>query len=161
MNSRITRAAGRIALATALTVIAAVAHTQGQAKPDADFTKVADDFSAAWNKGDAAAIATLHTEDALRLNGDGTVANGRAAIQQGMTEALGGMWKGTSLTITAGQSKRVTDDVYVAEGKYQISGGTPPAGVPTSGSYMNTLIRRGGRWMLAGTAVLSPPPAAR
>ncbi|MBA2303682.1 MAG: SgcJ/EcaC family oxidoreductase, partial [Acidobacteria bacterium] len=111
MNSRISRAAGRIALATALTVIVAVAHTQGQANPEADFKKVADDFSAAWNKGDAAAIAALHTEDALRLNGDGTAANGRAAIQQGMTEALGGVWKGTRLTITAGQSKRVTDDV--------------------------------------------------
>lgn len=134
---------------------------QAQASYEADFKKLADDFSAAWAKGDAKGIAALHSEDAVRLNGDGTVATGRAAIEQNLAEALAGPWKGTTLTITANPSKRVTDDVYLGEGKYQVSGGTPPAGAPTSGSYMNTMVRRGGRWMIAGSAVVSPPPAAK
>lgn len=161
MNSRISWVARRIALATALAVVAFVAEPQGQAAPEADFKKAADDFSSAWNKGDAAGIAALHAEGAVRLNGDGTVAHGRAAIQQGMTETLAGMWKGSRLTITQGQWQRVTDDVYVGEGKYQITGGTPPAGAPTSGSYMNTFVRTDGRWLLAGSAIVAPPPAAK
>lgn len=160
MSSRIRGSFG-LALALGASLAAVTLVIQAQASPEAEFKKLADDFSAAWGKGDAKAIAALHTEDAVRLNGDGTVARGRPAIEQGMTEALAGPWKGTTLTITANPSKRVTDDVYLGEGKYQVSGGMPPAGAPTSGSYMNTLVRSGGRWLIAGSAIVSPPPAPK
>jgi len=158
MDRGIRRSARGLAVAAALVVAVTAMQTHAQGNPEAEFKKIADQFAAAWNKGDATAIAALHAEDAVRLNGDGTVASGRAAIAKGMTEALGGMWKDSRLTITPNQYKRVTDDVYVGEGTYRISGGTPPAGAPTSGSYMNTMARRGGRWMIAGSAVFSPPP---
>ena len=150
-----------LALALGASLAAVTLVIQAQAIPEAEFKKLAYDFSAGWGKGDAKAIAALHTEDATRLNGDGTFAKGRAAIEKGMTEALGGPWKGTTLTITSDPSTRVTDDVYLGGGQYQISGGTPPPGASTSGSYMNTLVRRGGRWMIAGSAIVSPPPAPK
>lgn len=160
MSSRI-RGSVRCALALGVSLAGFTLAIQAQASHEADFKKLADDFSAAWAKGDAKAIAALYTEDASRLNGDGTIAAGRVAIAQSMAEALAGPWKGTTLTITANPSKRVTDDVYLGEGKYQISGGTPPPGAPTSGSYMNTLVRSGGRWLIAGSAIVSPPPAPK
>jgi uncharacterized protein (TIGR02246 family) len=161
MNSSMTRAVGRIAVATAFAVAVCIASTQGQDKPDAAIQKIADDFAAAWGKGDAAGLAALHAEDAVRLNGDGSVAKGRAAIQKGLTDILATTWKGTRLTITPGQLTRVTDDVYVGEGKYQITGGTPPPGAPTSGSYMNTMVRRGGRWVIVGSVAFPPPPGPK
>ena len=159
MNSSMMRAAGRIAVATALAMTVSVGSTRAQGKPDAEIQKIADAFAAAWGKGDAAAIAALHSEDAVRLNGDGTINKGRAAIHKGLADALSTVWKGTSLTITPGQLTRVTDDVYLGEGKYQVTGGAPPPGAPTSGSYMNTMVRRGGKWLLVGSVAFAPPPA--
>jgi hypothetical protein len=31
--------------------------------------------------------------------------------------------------------------------------------VPTGGSYLNTYVRQGGRWLIAGSAII-PPQAA-
>jgi len=42
----------------------------------------------------------------------------------------------------------------VGHGSYEITGGTPPAGTPTRGTYMNTMVRQGGRWLIAASAVM-------
>ena len=84
---------------------------------------------------------------------------GRAAIEQNYEKALGGPFKGSQIVITPGQTKQLTADVFVGEGQFQISGGTLPAGTPTSGAYANTYIRQGGRWRIAMSVISYPPPA--
>ena len=128
------------------------AQSQGTAAADPELKKLADAFSQAWAK----AIAALHTEDAIRLPGTGQVITGRAAIEENYAQALSGPWKGSTISITAGQSKQLAADVAVGEGRFEITGGTPPAGVPTAGQYLNTYVRRGGRWQLASSAVIYP-----
>ena len=145
------RALGIIAVAGA---VAAAAGVSAQGSPDADFQKIADAFSAAWGKGDAKGIAALHTKDAVRLGGTGEpAAKGTAAIEAAMAAAHSGPYKGTTLTIKSNGFTRVTPDVYVGEGTYQVSGGAIPPGTPTSGQYMNTMVRQGGRWLIAASAV--------
>ncbi len=39
----------------------------------------------------------------------------------------------------------------------QTAGGTPVAGAPTKGSYVNTLFRQGGRWAIASSAPIPVP----
>jgi uncharacterized protein (TIGR02246 family) len=146
----------RLLAAALVCAVAVGAHAQG-APADAELKKLADEFSQAWAKGDAKAIAALHTQDAIRLPGSGQVLAGRAAIEQNYAEGLSGPWKGSKITITPGQTKQVTPDVLVSEGRFQITGGTPPTGAPASGQYANTVVRQGGRWLLASSAVIYPP----
>ena len=138
-----------------------VATAQAQSAPDAEFKKIGEAFSQAWAKGDAKAIAALHTKDAVRMSGSGEpAAVGTAAIEQALTAALTGPYKGSTLTINPNPYHRVDDNTYIGEGSYEVVGGTPPAGVPTRGQYLNTMVRQGGRWMIAASAVMpaTAPP---
>jgi uncharacterized protein (TIGR02246 family) len=155
--ARIIRTVPLVAAVVALAAAIPQAQTTGA---EAELKKVGTDFSQAWVKGDAKAIAAMHTEDAIRLPGTGQVINGRAEIEQNYAQALSGPFKGSQIVITPGQVKQLTADVYVGEGRFEISGGTMPPGTPTSGTYANTYVRRGGRWLLAMSAV-SYPPAPR
>lgn len=146
----------------ALIGIASIAaQSQRTTGPDAELKKIAETFSQAWAKADAKAIAALHTEEAIRLPGTGPVITGRAAIEENYSQALSGPWKGSTITITPGQTKQLAAEVAVGEGRFQITGGTPPPGIPTAGQYLNTYVRQGGRWLVAASAVVYPPTAAR
>ena len=84
----------RVIVATIFIVAAGAGRVQTQANPDDEFKKIADAFSQAWGKGDAKAIAALHTKDAVRLAGNGQPAVvGTAALEKGFTEALAGPYK--------------------------------------------------------------------
>jgi uncharacterized protein (TIGR02246 family) len=127
---------------------------RAQSGVDAEFRKLVDAFVQAWNNGDAKGVAALHTTDAIRLNTDGTVVIGRAEIEKGMATAFAGPMKGARLTITEGKRSQVSPDIYVAEGTYAVSGGGPPApGMANNGHYLNTVVRQGGRLLVASSAV--------
>jgi uncharacterized protein (TIGR02246 family) len=127
---------------------------RAQAGVDAEFKKLVDDFVAAWNKGDAKAVAALHTTDAIRLNVDGTVVVSRAEIEKGMATAFAGPMKGSKLMVTEGKRSQVVADVYVGEGTYEVTGGAPPPpGTTNKGRYLNTVVRQGGRLLIASSAV--------
>lgn len=134
-------------------LLAGIGPAAAQGQMDAEFRKLADEFSAAWSKGDAKAIAALHTADAIRAQSEAPTVIGRAAIEQGMAAALTGPFKGTTLTITQGQSKRVTADVYVGEGTWEVTGAPAAAGL-TKGRYVNTLVRQGGTWLIASSSTM-------
>lgn len=141
--------------AVAAVLLMVGAAVEGQGNMDAEFKKLADDYASAWARGDGKAIANLHTADAVRISADGQLTIGRAEIEKAVTEALAGPMKGTKLIITQGQSKAVAADVYVGEGTYEITGLT--SAPPAKGRYLNTLVRQGGRWLLASNAGIAPP----
>ncbi|HEY7498882.1 MAG TPA: SgcJ/EcaC family oxidoreductase [Vicinamibacterales bacterium] len=152
------RAGIAIGCGAALLIALAMAPViHGQAPTDAELRRLTEAYAQAWAKGDAKALAGLHTTEALRIGADGRVAVGRAAIQQAFSEALAGPYRGTKIILTVGQSARAAQDVYVSEGTFQISGGLPPAGMPTRGRYLQTLVRLSGRWLIAGDAPVSAP----
>ena len=148
-----------LAVAMGAAILSAQGRSAAKAAADPEMQKIADEFSAAWAKGDAKALAALHTEDAIRIPGDGQVVIGRAAIEKSFAQALSGVWKGSKLTITPGQGAQLAPDVETREGRYEVTGGTPPPGAPTTGQYLNTVVRKGGRWLLASAAVIPAPPA--
>ena len=149
---------GRVLGIVAVAALVAQAPARAQATPQAEFDKIAEAFSQAWAKGDAKAIAALHTKDAVRLNAGQPAVKGTAAIEQAMMDSLTGPYKGSTLTITSNSATRVTDDIYVGEGTYRVTGGNPPPEAPNSGQYMNTMIRQGGRWLIAASAVMPDMP---
>ena len=145
---------GRVLGVVAVAALVAQAPARAQGTPQAEFDKLAEAFSQAWGKGDAKAIAALHTKDAVRMNAGQPAAKGTAAIEKAMMDALTGPYKGSTLTITSNSATRVTDDIYVGEGTYRVTGGNPPPEAPTSGQYMNTMVRVGGAWRIAGSAAM-------
>jgi uncharacterized protein (TIGR02246 family) len=157
MKRQVQLVCGLLSTALLIGVAPSTVHTQGT--PDAEFKKIAAAFSDAWAKGDAKSIAALHTKGAVRMAGNGQPPIvGTAAIEKTFTDAFAGALKGTTLTITPNQYMRVSADTYVGEGTYQLSGGTPQPGAPTSGQYMNTMVREGGRWLIAASAVMPITP---
>jgi hypothetical protein len=46
-----------------------------------------------------------------------------------------------------------------ASGTWEITGPTPPPpGVASKGIYINTLVKQGGKWLIASSAAFPPPP---
>lgn len=159
MTSRVRFVVARALGVAVVFGIAAHGVLVAQAAPDAEFKKISDAFAQAWAKGDAKAITALHTKDAVRLTGNGTpAAQGSAAIEQNVGTALTGPYKGSTLTIKSSPYRKVAEDTYVGDGTYEIAGGTPPARTPMSGQYMNVMVRQGGRWLIAASAVMPATP---
>lgn len=125
-----------------------------QPAKDPDVQKLVAAFEEAWAKGDAKGLAALHTENAVRVASDGVLVTGRAAIEQAFSKGFGAALKGTKLTITRGTESPLSADIQVGSGTWQVTGGAPPEGTPTKGTYVNTLVRQGGRWLIASSAAI-------
>jgi uncharacterized protein (TIGR02246 family) len=128
---------------------------------DAELRRLTEAYAQAWAKVDVKAITGLYTSEAIRVGPEGKVSVGRAGIEQAMTEALRGPYRGTKIALTSGQTTRAGQDVYVSEGTFSIAGGMAPAGMPTRGRYLHTLVRVSGRWLIAGDAAIGPPRPAK
>ena len=137
-------------------VVFALSVAVGAQKGDPAAQKLADEYSAAFNKGDAKALAALYTANAMRLGPDGQVLSGRAAIEKTYAEGFAGPLKGTKLTLEQGGVQAVTPDVKVMEGRFAAVGVTT-----IKGRYVNTLVRQGKTWLLASVVTVPDPPAAK
>jgi uncharacterized protein (TIGR02246 family) len=141
----------------ALAWLMLVASPRAQTGKNPEMQALVDAFVAAWNKGDAKALAALHAEGAIRASPQGQMLVGRAAIEQSFAAAFAAELKGTKLVVTPGDERSISPDMAVSNGTWEITGGTPPAGAATKGTYLNVVVRQGGRWLVASSA---PYPAA-
>ena len=142
-------------LAAALIALPALTTAQ---KPDPDAAKLADQYQAAFNKADVKAIGALYTPEATRLGPDGSFVKGRAAIEKVYSTGFtSGPLKGATLTLTNNSSHEITSDVKVIEGSFTTTGAAP-----LKGRYVNTIVKKGGTWLLASVVAVpeTPPPAA-
>jgi uncharacterized protein (TIGR02246 family) len=135
---------------------AAVASAQAA---DPGLEKLARSYEQAWAKGDAAGVVSHYTENALAVNADG-VQHGRAEIQASMVKNFAGPWKGTTLVVHLGKSQPLGPDMMLHEGTYEVVGVKGPDGkpVPVHGSYLNTLVKKAGAYLIAGHMAFAPPP---
>ena len=92
-----------------------------------------------------------------RLGPDGQLLAGHAAIEKNYVEGFAGPLKGTKLTLQQGQTQAVTPDVKVMEGRFSVDGGL----APLKGRYVNTIVRQGGRWLLASVVTIVDLPAPK
>lgn len=140
------RPAASLVVVVVVAVSAWVAAAAQQADPAIE--KIARSYEAAFNKGDAKAIAALHTPDAVRMLPDGRILTGRAAIEKAYADAFAGELKGATLKIGPGATSKLAADVTSTTGTYELTGGKTPG----QGRYLNTLKREGGQWLLATVA---------
>ena len=115
------------------------------AQSKATIQKLSDRWAAAFNSGDAAAVATMYTEDAYVLPPGGPMVKGRSAIQA--------FWKQTAQQV--GAAKLITVDVQRLGRRSAREIGTvtletkaqPPKQVV--GKYVVVWRKAGSRWLLA------------
>ena len=150
-----------IVLAVSVAVLGAgLAPARAQTK-DPALEKLAADWAAAFAKGDAKTLGGFYTENAVRMTPEGGTVVGRAAIEKEFAANIAGPWKGAKIAIKVGSTQPVGPDIAVNEGTWEVSGATGPGGKPMTlkGNYVNTIVKKGGAWMIASNAAAPPAPA--
>lgn len=150
-----------IASAVAIGVLGVGLVLAGAHAKDPTLDKLAADWTAAFAKGDAKALAGLYTDDAVRVTQAGGTVVGRAAIEKEFAVNFAGPWKGSKIAIKLGNTRPLSTDIAVNEGTWEISG-TGPDGKPMTmnGYYVNTIVKRAGAWVIASNAAVPRAPAS-
>lgn len=141
-------------IAASLGIVLLAAVTGLAQKKDPGLDQLIADYQRAWAKGDAKGLSALYTANAIRV-ADGQQAIGRPAIQQMFETNFGSIWKGTKVTITTGRTEALGTDVRLQEGTFEVTGASGP---PLRGRFLNTVVREGGQWRIAGLAAMSQAP---
>jgi uncharacterized protein (TIGR02246 family) len=118
-----------------------------------------DQFIAAWNKHDAAALAAIWTENGDYAEPDGRTVFGRADIQKLFTLEHGSVFKNSELNLVVERVKSVGDDVAIADGTYELFKATDPAGRPIgirTGYFTNVLVKQGDGWKVSSARLMLP-----
>jgi ketosteroid isomerase-like protein len=132
---------------TAIFIITFTLPTSAQI--GADLETVVNDFQAAYNRGDYAAIGKVFTSNAVRVNTDGTTINGAEKISQ--------TYKSGFVMSTLQTTNTVTNIVFVnaneasVTGTYSINGNIKSNGqeIFSDGVFENTFIKENGVWKIS------------
>jgi len=139
-----------LALAAAFALpFSAAADDDKPEKPDereAPILKNAEAFIAAFEKGDAAAVAAFWTTDGDLIDISGREFKGRDAIQKEFSELLPKL-KGSKLRITVNSVRFVGDNTAIEDGTSTLieADGTKGDAV----RYSNVHVLQDGKWLLA------------
>ena len=103
-------------------------------------------FTAAYNAGDAPALAALFTEDAEIVGADGSVTAGRAAIAGRFAAAFADD-PGATITINPESVRLLDADSALEKGTATLTAGDGSA--PETVRYSVVYVKRDGRWLHA------------
>jgi uncharacterized protein (TIGR02246 family) len=124
---------------------AEAAPRENEPKPEPGKGKRAKEFIAAFEKGDAKAVAAFWTESAEYVDETGREYKGRAAIQK-MYEKFFADNKGMKLNIIVMSARPVGSDVMLEEGITEV---TPAGGgLPSSAHFSAVMVKKDGEWYL-------------
>lgn len=146
-----------LAVVAVLPLTSAAAVAQGGDKKEQDaLVKRAEAFVAAFNQGDAKAIAAFWTPDGIYRDQKGHELKGREAIEKSF-QAFFAENKGLKLRINSAALRFTTKDVAVEEGTTEV---LHPDGAPPSVAHYTILhVKKDGEWHLdiVKDTVYTPP----
>jgi len=118
-------------------------EAKAEGKPALGKGKRAQEFIAAFNRGDAKAVAAFWAPDGDYIDEDGRVTKGRAALEKLYKKQFAAE-KGAKLTVTVTSVRLVTPDVALEDGLTEVT----PAdkGPPTSARFSAVLVKKDGEW---------------
>jgi uncharacterized protein (TIGR02246 family) len=116
---------------------------KGEEKGELGKGKRAQAFLAAFNRGDAKAVAAFWTPDGDYVDQVGHKHKGRAALEKLYEKVFAGN-KGAKLTLTITTHKQLTPDVAIEEGTTQVA--PADGGPPTAGAFSAVLVKKDGEW---------------
>jgi uncharacterized protein (TIGR02246 family) len=114
---------------------------------------------AAYNKGDAAAVAALFAVDAEWISNEGVQTSGRAAIEV-LLKSVFADSKGRTIALGIEAARRITDDVFSVRGEATVS---DPDGSSAVNEFTAVHVKRDGKWAITEFTELddesAPSPA--
>jgi uncharacterized protein (TIGR02246 family) len=108
-------------------------------------TQLVKDYEAAYNRGDANAVAAFYTNDAEYVDEGGNVVSGRHDIEKLLAEEFTTK-PGAKLEIDVKSVRLLSPDVLVEEGIATIAAAGGPQG---ASRYVAVYIKRGGNWKIS------------
>jgi uncharacterized protein (TIGR02246 family) len=152
---------GLAAIVVVVGLVAAGKRTAGAEEPRAVDTaklgegKRAQEFIAAFNKGDAGAVAAFWMPDATYVDQAGREYKGREAIGK-LYEKVFADRKGAKLAIHVITAKLLTPDVALEDGITEV---TPAeGGPPTAARFSAVIVKKDGEWFLQSVRDSVPRP---
>lgn len=131
-------------------------HAASAAADEAAAKKLAADFSAAWNRGDSAALAALYATDAVVTAPDGKTARGRNSIEGMFATDLRDK-QGSRMTLSAHEFRELGTSGMVWRCDWKLTG-LKGAASSASGTGLAVLVANKDGWLIAeDLAALSPP----
>jgi uncharacterized protein (TIGR02246 family) len=115
------------------------------------------DFIAAFNKGDAKAVAAFWTPDGTYVDPVGHQHKGREAIQQ-LYEKVFAARKGAKLTIHVTSAKQLSPDVAVEDGITEVT--SAEGGPPTAARFTAVVVKKDAKWYLESVHDSAAHPAS-
>ncbi len=146
-----------LALAAGLSARPApAAEPNENAKEEAALKKKAEAFVAAFDKGDAKAVAAFWTADGDYVDETGRHMKGREEIEKAFAEFFSEN-KGLKVQIHTESLRFVTPDVAVEDGVTSVS--EPDGGPPSRDRYTVVHVKKDGEWRLSSVrdAPYAPP----
>jgi len=119
-----------------------------------------DAFVDAWASADAAGLAALFAEQGDTVGPDGVLFHGRQAVQGRYEALLGGMYQGTTISISQTSVSFPSPEVAVVNGSYEVYGMKTADGEDMSlqGLYINVAVKQGGDWKIQCSRPMVPVP---
>jgi uncharacterized protein (TIGR02246 family) len=118
-------------------------------------TDMGTKWAAAYDAGDAAALAAMFTLDGVFNPPPGTTLKGREAIEKAFAARIKSGWtKETVNTTQAGGS----GNMVWATGEYTLHGSGENAGKQTGGRFGWVFVREGNAWQIVMLTATAAPP---
>jgi uncharacterized protein (TIGR02246 family) len=138
-----------------LSILLLITTLQAQPAPaEASVRKIVQDYVAAREIQDPKAVEALFTADADQLVSDGTWRRGRDAIVKGTLASS--QRSGGHRTITVESVRFLSPNIAVADGRYELTGGTSNRQMWTS----IWVVKQRGKWKISAIRNMLPagPP---
>jgi len=126
-------------------------------KPEEEtLRKRAEAFVAAFNKGEAKALAAFFMPDGDMVDMDGHQLKGRKAIEEGYKKFFS-QAKGAKLFITITSVRLAKPDLAFEDGLTEVV--VPDGGAPSAARFSNVYVKQDGQWYLESVreAIAVPP----
>ena len=121
-------------------------------------------YEAAYNTGDADAVAAIYAVDGTHTYALGFTHRGRHEIANGLRELFAGPFKGTRITINPLHIRALSSDVAVEEASFSLTGLKEPGGTDlpaVTGMCISVYQKQGDPWFAAAVQCMVPPPTTQ
>ena len=123
---------------------------------DAAIRRVVQQQDEARNRGDWKALSELFMQDAEQLTSSGTWRRGRAAIEKGVAQSMGSVYKGAKYTTKVESGRMLAPTVAMTDGTFEIS--NIAGGSTRRGHATYVLVKSGDAWRIAAVRSMVPTP---
>ena len=132
-----------------------------QIEDEAAIRQRAQEYVAAYNRGDARAATAVYTADATHTYALGFTHEGRGAIESGLAELLAGPMQGSTITLTTESVRFLKPDIAVKRDQFEAGGLRGPDGValpPVKGPCLSVYVKEEQGWYAAAIQCMVPLP---